>query len=362
VAVCRLPLPAKMGKAIEVPNPQDAATNLPSKRDKEAPAEWRMRAASALNLRHHEDLRTMGIVGTTFALFFTRWALRHTPLHYAVSFVWWWSLAIFAWFCATIVHNCVHVPQFKERWQNNLWQLVLTLSYGFPVSTLIPGHNLSHHKHTQGPKDVIRTTKMRWSYNLLNAAFFIPTVLPAIQTQDGQYLYQQAVKGRPIIFQVLREVSTFVIVNLLLCLWDWKSYIVIVLLPQLFAKVGIISINLPQHDGCPTPQEDKYNFSRNFTGPILNFFTCNNGYHTIHHWYPGMHWSVLKTEHERQIAPHMHPALDQPDMLWYLFYTYLLPGGRVMYDGSPYKMPPPAKDEPWYSQDMTETYSDEKAT
>merc|ERR1740138_1013307 len=133
-----------------------------------------------------------------------------------------------------------------------------------------------------------------------------------------------------------------------------------ILSPQLFAKVGIISINLPQHDGCPTPEEDKYNFARNFTGPILNFFTCNNGYHTIHHWYPGLHWSMLKKEHERLIKPYMHPSLDQPDLLWYIFVTYVLPGGRVMYDGSPYKMPPPAQDEPWYTENVNETYSDEK--
>jgi len=220
-----------------------------------------------------EDLRTLGIVGFTYFLYITRWILRDASLPLLVSFVWWWLLAIFAFFCATIVHNCVHVPAFEDQCLNNVWQFVLSLSYGFPVSTLIPGHNLSHHKHTQGPKDVIRTTKMRWSYNLFNLLFFIPTVLPSIQIQDGKYLNRQRQEKRPIWHQACREIAIFVSINVTLLVWDWSSYIYIVLLPQLFAKISIISINLPQHDGCPTPETDKYNFARNFTGPILNFFT-----------------------------------------------------------------------------------------
>merc|ERR1712008_269590 len=120
------------------------------------------------------------------------------------------------------------------------------------------------------------------------------------------------------------------------------------------------SINLPQHDGCPSPEEDRYNFARNFTGPILNFFTCNNGYHTIHHLFPGMHWSKLKQEHERIVKPRLHPPLDQPCLLKYIALTYVLPGGRVMHDGSPYRMPPPVCDEPWLTEDVTETYSNGK--
>ena len=36
-----------------------------------------------------------------------------------------------------------------------------------------------------------------------------------------------------------------------------------------------------------------YNGARNFVGPVINYLTFNNGYHTIHHMYPTMHWSRL---------------------------------------------------------------------
>jgi len=86
---------------------------------------------------------------------------------------------------------------------------------------------------------------------------------------------------------------------------------------------SIVTLNLLQHDGCTTPKEgearagvdfQEYNCSRNFTGWLLNYLCFNNGYHTIHHAYPTMHWSVLKREHEAQIVPKMDPRLDEPSI------------------------------------------------
>jgi len=274
--------------------------------------------------------------------------------------LWWIALANFSFFCATIVHNCIHVPQFCDWHLNSMWQIILTLTYGFPVSAFVPGHNLSHHKHLQSAKDVIRTSKMRWTWNLLNLLFFIPTVIPSIQVQDSMYMMQQQRKGRPVYYQCRREMVAFAVTNVALGLWDCRTYCVWVLAPQLLAKFMIITINLLQHDGCLAETEDRYNHSRNFTGPILNFFTCNNGFHTIHHLYPGLHWSKLKKEHDRVVLPHIHPNLLQPNVFDYIFRTYFLPGGRTMYDGSPYISQPAIEDEPWFTMvDYVETYTDE---
>jgi fatty acid desaturase len=347
----------RSAKAGYVDNPQDGGPPGEAPVTSTVPA-WRMRIKVALGLRHHEDIRSIGIVATTWFLFVLRWTMRDVAMPWSVCFVWWATQAFLSFFCATIVHNCVHVPQFNAEWQNKAWQIILSLSYGFAVTVLIPGHNLSHHKYTQGPKDVIRTSKLRWQYNFFNLIFFALTCFPSIQWQDSAWMQKQAEKSRPVFWQALREVGTVACVNFLLFLWDWKAFLIHVFAPQVFAKAGLISINLPQHDGCPTPEEDKYNFARNFTGPILNFLSCNNGYHTIHHMYPGLHWTRLKEEHMKQVHPYIHPSLEQDNIVWYMFKTYILPGGRTMYDGSPYKMPPPVPDEPWFVGDITETYSD----
>ncbi len=92
------------------------------------------------------------------------------------------------------------------------------------------------------------------------------------------------------------------------------KFLAIVYLPQYFAKWGITTINLVQHDGCEISLRDehskKYNGARNFTGSLLNWFTMNNGYHQIHHMFPALHWGQLPQKHKELIEPHNHPNLN----------------------------------------------------
>ena len=126
---------------------------------------------------------------------------------------------------------------------------------------------------------------------------------------------------------------------------DWKAFLLYVFLPHKYAAWGIITMNLIQHDGCDPKSE--WNHSRNFTGKLVNWFTLNNGYHTIHHITPGLHWSLLPAAHAEQVQPHIHPELDQPSLLAYLWRTFGWPGKRLTYDGKPVVLPPVEKDERW---------------
>lgn len=101
-----------------------------------------------------------------------------------------------------------------------------------------------------------------------------------------------------------------------------------------------------QHDGCDP--HSKYNHSRNFVGPILNYLCFNNGYHGIHHLYPGKHWSCLKREHEARVKPNMHPALDEDNIFEYIFRAFIYPGVRLDYLGRPIPIVEDGPDEPWF--------------
>jgi len=312
-----------------------------------------------IGLRHVEDWRSMGIVLFTLFCLKIRWETYSWDEYWAVSIFWFCFNSTFCWYCATIVHNSIHVPPFKRKVFNDLWQLLLVTTYGYAVSVLIPGHNLSHHKYTQGPKDVMRTDKMRYSWNLINLLLFFPTIFPNVMEQDNAYMHDMMIKGEPIFYQTLRELSWFVAYTSCLVYTDWWRYLVVFLGPQFMAKWGIVSINIFQHDGLPTPEEDKYNFSRNFVDPMLNWFTCNNGYHTAHHICPGTHWSKYKVYHEKKVKPFMNANLDEPSLILFFFKRFVLPGGRTDKEGKPYNLPPPVKDEPWYDKaKVYETYSD----
>lgn len=299
-------------------------------------------------LRYKADRRTIAFVATYFVLVGVAyadlpvWAM--VPLCVVLCFL--------SFFCAVATHNTVHAPVFKARALNRVLQVALSLTYGHPVSMYVPGHNLSHHKYLQTPKDRMRTEKMRFRWNLLNQLFFMFVVGPPIFRDNAEFAKLMKAKGSPWYRQFQLELAAYVAflgATLALSFWvdglvPWR-FLVFVVLPHQYAAWGIMGINFVQHDGCDAGHP--YNHSRNFTGKLVNWFTFNNGYHGIHHEHPGLHWSLAPDVHAREYAPHIDPRLDQRSLLAYCWKTYVWPGKRLRYDGTPVVLSPPVPDEPW---------------
>jgi fatty acid desaturase len=296
-----------------------------------------------LQMRHSADWRSLAFVATYYGLFAYQWFAAPTSTWLAAPLL--LVTCVMSFLCAVITHNTIHAPVFRERAANRVLQVVLSLSYGSAVSAFVPGHNLSHHRFTQTPRDVMRTSKVRHQWNLLNMAEFAVRVGIAITKND--FAYSRAARGRhPAWFRQYKiENFTVLGVTALLLILDWRKGLVFWLVPHLYAAWGIISMNYLQHDGCD--QNHRYNHSRNFVGKFVNWWTFNNGYHGIHHEHPALHWSLLPEAHAREIAPYIAPELDQKSMLVYLVKTFIWPGRRVTYDGKPVELPPPVADESW---------------
>ena len=82
--------------------------------------------------------------------------------------------------------------------------------------------------------------------------------------------------------------------------------------------------------------KESYWTSTTFTGTLTNFFLLNNGYHLAHHFRPYIHWSLLPEMHKKYVAPRLEPyqfALSHPNMLAFIFRTFIWPGQRKTYDG-----------------------------
>ena len=232
-----------------------------------------------------------------------------------------------------------------RRWLNKLFQIWVSLSYGFPISDYVPGHNLSHHRFTQLPEDVMRTTHVRFRWNLLNLLLFMPAVTPGILRGNAHFREVLGDRAKAWRRQLLLECVAVWSIKVLCFVVDWKKALVYVTVPHLFANWGIVSVNFLQHDGCE--QAEPYNHSRNFVGKLFNWWTLNNGYHGIHHIVPGKHWSLLPAAHAELIAPYIHPALDQPSLLVYLWKTFIFPGKRVRFDGRPVVITDELADRDW---------------
>lgn len=294
-------------------------------------------------LRYRADLRTLGFVAIYFGLVAYQWAARPVSLGVAVPLV--IVTCFFSFFGAVITHNTIHAPIFKKRWLNRVMQVVLTLTYGHPVSSFVPGHNLSHHNYTQSRRDVMRTSKVRFRWHLLNGIFFMFRMAPDIMRADSKYA-RAMYRRKPEWFrQFLLEIAALYASMAILLLLDWKAFLFYVFLPHRYAGWGVITMNLLQHDGCDA--ESEWNHSRNFVGKLVNWFTFNNGYHTIHHMKPGLHWSLLPEAHAAEVAAFIHPNLDQPSFPGYIWRTFGWPGKRVTYLGAPVVLDEDGPDHDW---------------
>ena len=294
-------------------------------------------------LRYSADKRTLAFITLYFTLTALAWVfLPSSPIAIAAVVL---VLATSSWQCAVITHNTVHCPMFHSRRLNRLMQVVLTQTYGHPVSTFVPGHNLSHHKFVETEKDVMRTTKMRSNWNIINVLLFFPTVVPAILKNDAIFAKGMKSKKPEWHKQLMLEAAVLALISVALLVADPFKFLAVWLVPHMIASWGIITVNYLQHDGCD--MNHRANHSRNFTGRFFNWWTVNNGYHGMHHVEPNMHWSLLPEAHREQIAPHLHPNLSQPSFYGFVFKMLFLQPRRVRYDGTPYAPPAKIKDVSW---------------
>lgn len=307
-------------------------------------------------LRYRADVRTLAFIASYFVLLPIAYSLpfdtKHVWLIAAMTLV----MMTVSWLNAVITHNVVHCPVWKNRTLNKLTQIALSLAYGFAVSDYIPGHNLSHHRFTQTRKDVMRTSKVRYRWHLLNLLLFFFHVGFDVVAANGKYA--RYAKGRAEKWHRQRWIEVVVTwsVKIALIAIDWRKGILFVLVPHLWAVWGITTVNLLQHDGADGSHP--YNHSRNFVGRIFNWFTFNNGFHGMHHMEPGLHWSLLRQAHEQRLKPFMDPRLDEPSLAVYLLRTFVWPGKRRMFDGRPITFIEEGPDEDWIGGDVIQNPAD----
>lgn len=298
-------------------------------------------------LRYKADRRTLVIVASYFTILALSWTY-YEQMSWAILVPVIMLNALFSFFCAVIVHNTIHAAVFKKPWLNRLFQLVLSLTYGHPVSAFVPGHNLSHHKQLSTPKDIIRPSKVRYRSNFLNHLLFFFHIANAVTASEVAFLKRMRHKQPKWFRQYVIEFGVVFGLKISLLVIAPLQTLLLILIPHFYAVWGILSTNFWQHDGCDMTHS--YNHSRNFTSPLLNFWTCNNGYHGMHHMNPGLHWSLLPEAHEKHLAPYIHPNLNRVSLAKYLWEATISPGKRLDYLGNPVVLPPEVPDEDWIAE------------
>ena len=294
-------------------------------------------------LHNQADRKSVLWICTYFVLSALSW-------HYALGPTTVLAVALLSYFSfagACITHNSMHCRTFCHELNEVLWRHALSLTYGHPVNTFVPGHNLSHHRHTQTSMDPMRTSKLSFKWNLLNGLLFQPTVAADVFKMDVRYLALKKHTGAPYFQRCVNEWLVLGVTQTLLLFLNPYKFFVFLYIPHIFAQWAIVSMNYLQHDGCETDPTKILNGSRNFTGIAINVLTFNNGFHTVHHMHPTLHWSKLPDAHAKLVASQTHPNLNQPCMATYIYRAFIYPGKRVDYMDNPMTRPLPEPDQDW---------------
>lgn len=261
-------------------------------------------------LRNVADRRTLLFIATAVSLGVLQWNLpRVNPFLYVLSL-------FMAVTIAVISHNHNHLGLFRSRPLNLLTSYVLALHYGHPTVAWVPTHNQNHHKFNNAEGDLSRSPVV-FRRNHLLALLVYPTITSMRQMRGvRQHFKAQWSKDRRSFWLGLSEYVVFFGVMLTLLVLDWRKALLFYVVPQQFALFVIQVFSYVQHIDCE--QGSEWNHSRNFVSPVLNALLFNNGYHTVHHLSPGVHWSAAPALHQQHAAK-IHPDLLQRS--WWGFMT-----------------------------------------
>lgn len=269
-----------------------------------------------MRLKHSSDWRQLFIVTVYLSLLASM-----VLVPWCRNIVFLATACMFSFYVQTVTHNVLHGVLFESKALNRGFRYVLSFCGLFPVSSVIPSHNIVHHHFDDdGQPDWASPHHARFSWNLLNLLHFPNIIGPITFAGINRWA---SVKGRADYRrQSLQEsIFAFGLTGLLLA-YDFWTVLFFVLVPQLWGARWFLRVNLIQHDACDTDSDIDH--SRNFGGKLLNWFSVNAGYHTAHHNNPGLHWTELAKDHAKNVAPQMQPELLQPSLLVYLARTYAL--------------------------------------
>ena len=277
-------------------------------------------------LRYTADLRTLAYIAFTVALAVFQWHLGFSHFHpalYALSLLMAVTLAV-------VSHNHNHLGMWKWRPGNTLTSYVINMFYGHPAIGWVPTHNQVHHKLNNKEGDSSRSPKFFRSNHLL-ALLVYPMLTGIEQTADIKAFFKALwKKDRRAFWTGISEYIVYAGMMGVLLVLDWKKTLVFLFIPQQFALTMIQVFNYVQH--VEADAYSPWNHSRNFVSPVLNALLFNNGYHTVHHQKPGLHWSLTPKAHA-EVTPNIHPALLVESWWGYMTSTYLLrpfiPGAKA---------------------------------
>ncbi|MDQ6618038.1 MAG: fatty acid desaturase [Actinomycetota bacterium] len=250
-------------------------------------------------LRHRIDSVSVAatIVGVGYS--FACWLLA-PPLIFLVP------LPFLSTWVHLVEHNHVHLPVFRGKRLNEVFCLILCLGTAVPVEAYRFQHVETHHRFAGKEEDWTspfsyrnsrfpdRPVHLPWyilTYWARGWRLFIPEVWKRRHTERGRRAWRSMIMlAVALVVLGLTHPVTFALY--FLCPWIGNQ-----LVPAWF--------NWRHHSGCDF--RTKYSSANVNLGWFSRVLGFSIGYHSVHHEYPSLHWSLLKDRFYQEFAPFTGP-------------------------------------------------------
>jgi fatty acid desaturase len=198
-------------------------------------------------------------------------------------------------------HNHQHTVTFHAKPLNRILEFFYALHTG--VSTNLWGlhHVLGHHRH------FLDQTRDESSWKDSDGRTMSALKYTATIAGTAYYRGYRVGKKFPRVQRDFLLYGALTLIGVtLLCWFRLVPALFVFVIPMAISLLFTSWVTHEHHSGLDT--DDQFQASYNNANPLFNLLTGNLGYHTAHHYRPGLHWSKLPELHEK-IKHLIPPAL-----------------------------------------------------
>jgi fatty acid desaturase len=259
-------------------------------------------ARKVLRLEHGANVGPLGhILVYLGVLAFSLWGPFTDSVLYAVPIV------ILLWllnYSLTIgvLHMHSHRPLFTEAKLNRVVDVLCCVPSTLSAAEMRTVHVLNHHRFDDGPGDITSTLTMEkgwravwyWArYGTIVKKFTAEKLFASDASPTSRRRRKEFVVDLVIVYSAV--VALTVLVPGPMAIYYWIPFVLTQLTSGYFAWLT----------HAPARGFEGASSSVNTVGNWLNFFIFNQGYHSVHHRYPGIHWTEIpsKMEYMLQVEP-----------------------------------------------------------
>jgi fatty acid desaturase len=203
-----------------------------------------------------------------------------------------------------VLHMHTHRPLFVSQRVNRVIDVLCCMPAALTAADMREVHVLNHHRFNDGPGDITSTEGREQG---LRAVWYWIRYGTIVKNHTVRTIFApDASAGRRKRRHQFMIDSTLVaaLIVATACVADTTRFTLFYWIPFIVTQVNTGYFAWLTHAPARVFEDDPSK-SVNTVGNWLNFFTFNQGYHSVHHRYPGIHWSQIpdKLDFMRQVEP-----------------------------------------------------------